>query len=356
MPSIDVSKITELLGNYHRQKYRDIVTKFRENLSLSSVFPVLSMVRDELVVTEAIATEVMQPYQSEFTPKGELKFTPEILKTRYAKADISLDPNVFRATHLADFLETATSEEHELVRLAYNEYLKRAASDTTRAVIAGTYKAPSSGTAGKAIDSCDGFLTFIAKAITATKITPTTTGDITSENILEQVEAIYMSIPEDMRTGDLRCYMSNNLRRMYFQALRDALGTNSDYRGWDGMVDATEIPVVGLPYMGSSNRIVFSFHGNLRQIQLNPADLFRFDAQKDGRKINFMMDWSLGFGAMICGLEGGTTEDQYIWCNDVDAPSMASASHVTEPVSNPTPEEATEDESEAGEDPAEGNE
>lgn len=337
----DVEKCTTLLGDYHRLNYRQIVKKYRESLSLASVFPVLGMVRDELVVTESIASEVMQPYQADFTPKGSLSFTPEILKTRYAKADITLDPNIFRATHLADYLEGAPSEEHELVRLAYDEFLSRAARDTDRAVIAGAYKAPSKGTAGNALDSCDGFLTFLSKAITDTKIAPTTTGNITEEDIVDQVEAVFMDIPEDMRSGDLRCYMSNNLRRMYFRALRDRLGTNSDYKGWDGCVDGTDIPVVGLPYMGSSNRIAFSFHGNLRMLQFNPSDLFRFDAQKEKRVINFLMDWSLGFGAMICGLKGGTKADQYIWCNDVDAP-QSSPSQGTEP------EGSGQEDSEAG--------
>lgn len=126
--AFNVEKVVEMLGAYHRTNYNRIVQKYRESFQLSSVFPVLSMVRDELVVTESIMDEIMQPYQSQFTVKGTLKFTPEILKTRYAKADITMDPLVFRATHLADFLTQAPSEEHELVRLAYQEYVKRAAT------------------------------------------------------------------------------------------------------------------------------------------------------------------------------------------------------------------------------------
>lgn len=319
--AFDVDKVVSMLGAYHRKNYNKIVQKYQESFELSSVFPVLSMVQDELVVTESIMNEIMQPYQSQFTAKGTLKFTPEILKTRYAKADVTLDPLVFRATHLADFLRQAPSEEHELVRLAYQEYMKRAAYDTALAVIKGKYKAPSSGTAGAAVDVCDGYLEFLSKAITDTKLTPVKTGNITEENIIDQVEAIYQSIPEDRRSGDLRCYMSRALHRMYFRAIRDRFGTNTDYRGWDGYVDGTEIPVVALPFMGVSNRIVFTFNGNFRSIQLQPGDLFKFEAQKRQRLIDFMMDWSVGFGAMIVGLAGGTVNDQYIWLNDVDTPT-----------------------------------
>ncbi len=319
--AFNVEKVVEMLGAYHRTNYNRIVQKYRESFQLSSVFPVLSMVRDELVVTESIMDEIMQPYQSQFTVKGTLKFTPEILKTRYAKADITMDPLVFRATHLADFLTQAPSEEHELVRLAYQEYVKRAAYDTALATIKGKYKAPTPGTAGAAVDTCDGFLEFLSKAITDTKLTPVKTGNITEEDIIDQVESIYMSIPEDRRNGNLRCYMSRALHRMYFRAIRDRFGTNTDYRGWDGYVDGTDIPVTALPFMGDSNRIVFTFEGNFRTIELQPSDLFKFDVQKDKRLINFLMDWSVGFGAMIVGLEGGTVNDQYIFLNDVDTPT-----------------------------------
>lgn len=322
--AFDIDKVVSMLGDYHRKNYNKIVQKYQESFNLSSVFPVLSMVQDELVVTESIMNEIMQPYQSQFTVKGTLKFTPEILKTRYAKADVTLDPLVFRATHLADYLRQAPSEEHELVRLAYQEYMKRAAYDTSLAMIKGKYKAPTAGTAGAAVDVCDGYLEFLAKAITAKKLTPVTTGNITEDNIIDQVEAIYMSIPEDRRTGDLRCYMSRALHRMYFRAIRDRFGTNTDYKGWDGYVDGTDIPVVALPFMGNSNRIVFTFNGNFRSIQLQPGDLFKFEAQKRQRLIDFMMDWSVGFGAMIVGLENGTVNDQYIWLNDTDTPTESS--------------------------------
>ena len=81
--------------------------------------------------------------------------------------------------------------------------MKRAAYDTALAVIKGKYKAPSSGTAGAAVDVCDGYLEFLSKAITDTKLTPVKTGNITEENIIDQVEALYQSIPEDRRSGDL---------------------------------------------------------------------------------------------------------------------------------------------------------
>lgn len=318
--SIDLSKINELFGAYHRTQYPRIVEKFKANDSLDGIFPSITMLKDELTVIERRVKSIMQPFQKSWTPKGGIGFFPEVLKLRYAKADQEVDPNDLRNTYMASYLEGAPSEENEIVRMAFEQNVQQASIDTVDALINGVYKIPTSGEAGDALDAVDGYKEFIRKQIVARKITPLDLGEINQTNAIEKVEALYQSIPAQYRgskkLGTLICYVSEAFRRQYFFAYRDQLGILANYEGWNGMVDATNIKMVELPSMGNYNRIVFTMEGNFVQLAGKPTDRFKFEIEKHHRVFDFMMDWSMGFGALIVG-EADVPENQYIWCNKI---------------------------------------
>ena len=314
---MDLTDLITKLGAFHKKKYNDIVSKALEVNEIRKYFPVMTAVKDEVVITEADVNELAQGYQIQWTPKGVLKLTPEILKLRYFKVDKEIDPNQLRQTWEADRIPGAKAEEYPLVKYFFDKMLKRALLDSNVALIKGTYSAITTGVAGSSNDMVDGLLEYIAQQITATKITPETLGAITKANIGDKIETLMLSIPEEYRERPLKVYMSKLMKRDYFFWYRENFALNTDYKGWSGKIDGTEAEIVGLPYMGASQRIIVTLPDNIILLENKPSEQYNFTIEREKRMINFLMDWAGGIGAKIVGPAGGDTTTQYIWTNEL---------------------------------------
>lgn len=315
---ISIENVEELLLNFHLEVYPDILQKFWGYKSLRSIFPTVSAVKDEVVFTEADVSEMAQPYQFQWTPKGDLKLIPEKYQVRYVKADREIDPNSLRQTYLAGWLPGSIPAEHEIVRKFYDAMVKRFARDIDNALINGTYAAPTSGTAGAALAMLDGLATITKGFITKKQITPITdAGTIDDTTAAVTLRKMWSKIPAQFRySPDLRCYVFDNVMDMYRSSFRAEFGQDTDFAMTRQMkIYDTDCPIVTLPYGGESKMVIFTMEGNITLIENDPQDVLRFDVQKEKRQFNFMMDSAAGIGYKIVG-EAENPDNQYVWTND----------------------------------------
>src|SRR6185436_358902 len=107
--------------------------------------------------------------------------TDRILTAYQSKVDLELDSEEFRNTYLAELPEMPF--EQFAVAQAAKEFLATIQTSTL-------YLGVRNGAGTAAADVCDGWGTILAAAITATDVTETATGAITSSNAVTKVEIV----------------------------------------------------------------------------------------------------------------------------------------------------------------------
>ena len=309
MPDLNISALNTALGAYYRQNRQEVLTKMYQAEDARQYFNVLSGIQDEYVMTELDIQEMTQPYQSGWTPKGEATFTPEIIKTRPIKVDFPFTPKALEATWIG-YLKTngSSPEEYPFVAFIYEKIVEKVAREVSNTCINGVYVAPTAGTAGAAIASFNGLLKVVADGITAAKITPTTTGAITATNVVEKIELMVDSLPNENRDQELVMLMSPSIKRWYFRKLRLDFGANVDYTAGKEMVDFTNVRIVSPRYMNGSQRLIITRPENLIMVEDGVSEEENILVQANRRQLEVMMDFKRGVGFGIM--------KNYVWTND----------------------------------------
>jgi hypothetical protein len=318
MSTITVERLVELSLNFHRLFKKELFQKYRESRRLRKFFKTVAAVKDRIVFTQVDVGEVAQAYQKAWTPKGELRITPEEYMLRYLKVDKEIDPNELRQTYLADYLAGATAEENELVRNFYMNMVVRAAEDTDNALINGRYVAPTTGVAGSALEVVDGLKEVVKKFVDKGQITPFECDAIDESNACSALRQLWMQIPTPHRySPKLRCYIFDGTWDMYRENYDMVYGVMNVNNSTPTRIHNTSCEVVVLPYGGVSNMALFTMEGNIRLLDNQPSDLMRFEVQKDKRTFSYMQDWAVGIGFVMAG-RPDSPEDQAVWCNEFD--------------------------------------
>lgn len=311
MAGFDLTQLVTDLGDYYRQRRTDLLRKMYSQENFRNYFQVIPGVQDEYVMTEAEMDEVMQPYQSGWTPKGTMTFKPEIIKNRDIKADIPLNLKDLEKKWIG-YLKTngSSPEEFPFVQFIYERIIERLTRDINRTVVNGVYAAPTPGTPGTALSSFDGLLQVVTNAadVGVGKITPHATGALASNTIIDQVEGFYDSVPGEMKDLNLVCLISPDWKREYFRAKRATFGSNIDYQAADPTIDFTNCRMVSPLYMNGSSRLIITPAENLIAVEDGVNEEEEIRVQMNRRTLEVMVDAkrAVGFGII----------EDYVFAND----------------------------------------
>jgi hypothetical protein len=309
MADLDLSALNSALGAYYRQNKKTIMAKFYALEEARKMFTVISGVQDEYVLTEMEVAEMMQPYQTAWTPKGTVSFKPEIIKARPVKVDFPFTPKALEASWIG-FLKTNNSspEEYPFVKYIYEKIIERVIRDLNSCIINGVYVAPTPGTPGAAATSFNGLRKVVVDAIAAGKITAFATGALSTANIVDKVEALCDSVDEQFKGQPLTLIMSNTWKTAYFRRKRADFGGNTDYSAEKTLVDFTNVEIKTPTYMNGSNRLIISPPSNILLVEDGVNEEEKMIVQANRRELEVMMDFKRGVGFGI--IEG------QVWAND----------------------------------------
>lgn len=214
----------------------------------------------------AVPTEIIQAYQSGWTPKGDVTLDAVENKLQKIKIDIELDGDDIEA-----FWNTYKVEWHEIGKdpiewsfpryIWENVYLPKILEEMNYNAYNGSFLAPTVGTAGLSINSVDGYKTKIADAVTAGDLTEYATGAFVANTMVSQIESWCDSLPIPYRNQPGVIRMSETNATNYWRDYRDKFGTGNGVPGngnTELRVDATNKRIVGMASMEGSNRIMFS--------------------------------------------------------------------------------------------------
>lgn len=214
----------------------------------------------------ATVSELLQPYQWQHTPKGDIELDAVDNKLQKIKVDILLtadDLDKFWNTYMVEWHEIGKDPlEWNFARYMYDMvYMPKIIEEMNKNAWSGVYAAPTPGTAGTSVGSVNGYAKKIADAVTAGDLTEYATGAWVDSTIVNQLETWVDSIPTPYRDAPGEIYMSNTLAKKYWRDYRDKFGTGNGVgsnQNNELRVDATNKTIVPINAMGGSNRILFS--------------------------------------------------------------------------------------------------
>jgi len=249
-----------------------------------------------------ILGEIVQAFQKAFTAKGDPEFKPNEIRLRNAKVDVALYPDDVKGSWLG-FLQSLSVQERAkwpIVRyLIEKEVVPQMHDDMEmKAYFAGSYVAPTPGTAGTAAGAIDGVQKLLDAGIAnASMQNVALSAAVTAANAFDLLEEFVDNFDDKLSSIKTRVYMDPKVLRWYHRDKRNTHGTDVNYDPNKPVIDFTNVELVGLPSMAGK-----------KYLWSSPVDNFLYLRRENGmkkpkveeskREVFLMLDWweGLGFG------------------------------------------------------------
>jgi hypothetical protein len=297
----DISDVVAQLGDYFRKNDAMIYQQVFKGLQFEKLMTSVPGVTSQYVSTSTSVSNVLQPHQKAWTPKGEVTFTPRINSVDKIKYDIEIDELETLYDSWLQWLadEGKKYQEWPFVKwLVFNEFIPQMTADIEEISCRGDKAAVVPGTPGGHLDTTDGILTIIADEITATNLTPITVGALSPSTMVSKVETFVDGIaPADKK--DLKTLiMSTSNAELYARDYRNQFGGNMDYSPTKGFrIDGTNFMIQGIDEWNGSDRFLMSPSWNMIKMfdKVNEPGS-KPQIQQDKRVLNIFGNLKRGYG------------------------------------------------------------
>lgn len=283
---------TQVALNQHMVTFAPQVKQaFRVGLEFENL-PQIGMVSADEVYTAENATigDLIQPYQAQFTPKNTEEWDAVSNTLRPVKIDLK-----FSEEQLLKFYDKWRNTWFEAgknpMEWSYPRYITEQLlapkwqEELNSIAWDGEYVAPTPGTAGAVLESCDGFRIGIENAISAGSLVVVASGSFTSSDIRSKLETWMKTMPVAVRGKSGVILMSDTNARNYYYDFRgefNAASWSSLQANGGLMVDGFPVTIKGVKAMEGSNRWIYlpdgqqnMIVGNRRGYPMYPS--FQFD-------------------------------------------------------------------------------
>ena len=316
--------LTDLLTEYgsyinHGQNAQDIMKKAQfggETASICTLIPT-----DDTIIRKGSAemSRVLQPFQKQWSPTGEITVEPSPIQLYKMKVDVEEYPDDLEDSWLGFLASNDTDRTvWPFTRWLIEEYiLTQAAEDLElNEVFMGEYLAPPTpGTAGAVSTAMEGLRKILNDLIDGASITPTNTGAIEAVNtdFVGQVEDWFdAAVLDQYKNRPLKIAMRLANFTKYKRGMREKYNMNYDQVGSITLADYENVEIVGLPGWGTSDKILCTPQANLimgakRWTQRTLNEM----VQAEDRKLKIFADFWRGVGFV---------RQDLIWTNELDNP------------------------------------
>lgn len=248
--------------------------------------------------------EIIQAFQTKWTPKGDLKFTPNEIPLSPLKVDVVLNPDDIEQSWLG-FLASNRLERKEwpLVRYMIEKHLlPQIIHDLESQVLyKGKKGTITSGTATTANASMDGLKEWLKKGVAndTINILPSTT--FNQSTIYDQMEELYENINEEYQHAEMNIYVSPKLYR-WFKRDKRTLGYYDNINGpsqINDTLDFSPAKVTPMLSMIGEDDIFITPKSNLIYGVKKQENMGRFQVESETREVRIFTDFYLGVGFLI---------------------------------------------------------
>lgn len=293
MPQITIAGASTALNQFCTQFSPKIAQTLKQGLEFERDFDFVPT--EHTYVTPSVSvSNVLQPYQYQFTPNNDATFTAEQFTLKPGKVDLK-----FTQEELEKFYDKWACKWFDLGQsmmeknpfseyMISNHIMPQLMEDWNMASWAGVRVEPTAGTAGTYLQSWNGYKKVITDLITAGKVVPIATGAPSSGAMVDWVRSFCYGMPELYRTAAGKIYMSaTNAARYsedYMEKYPRAQEVVQNPNAPVVRVDHFNKMVVGVNAMAGSNRIFFcpdSTNNEIIGTKINKPvyPVFRFQEQ-----------------------------------------------------------------------------
>lgn len=244
--------------------------------------------------------EIVQNFQKAFTVKGDVTFTPNEIRLRNLKVDLSLFPDDVKGSWLG-FLSNLDDQERKnwpIVRyLLESEVIPQMSEDMElKAYYKGVYVAPVVGVASATADVMDGLKTVITAGLLGNMNTVVLTAAVTAANAFDMLEEFVDQIDDVLDGEQIKVFMDPKIVRWYLRDKRNTHGTDVNYDAAKPTVDFTNVEIVGLPSMKGEKRFWATPNGNFVYLRKQNG-MKKPKVEESKREVFLMLDWweAVGF-------------------------------------------------------------
>ncbi len=312
MPTvINSAQVVADFGAYYidaGQNETNIHDRLREPFGTKDAFLQIDTEDTTLREANAAYTEVLQGFQTAFTPKGGITFTPKDIPLYNVKVDQSFYPDALKNQWLA-FLTSNKLDRTEwpFVRWFIEKYVMGQIEHDLEmeAIYKAVYSAPVPNVANNAADVMNGIKKVINDGINGGTIVPIPTGAPNADPVLwcGQVETFCKAIPELYWGMGMQLNMSRALALRYKEGRR--LKYNSNYAQVSEQMavqDFEEIQVVGRASHTGSNKIWTTPKLNAVLPMKGGSNKDIVEVEKVDRLVKVYTDFWIGLGFIDDGL------------------------------------------------------
>ncbi|WP_149525655.1 hypothetical protein [Sphingobacterium hotanense] len=312
--TIDVGAVRDEFGTYLSQNGNnlEIVRQLFTGFSSSKYFKTVPAVTEHRAV-QAQINSVVQKFTPKWTPKGNTKFTPLVIKNRRHKINVPIIPAEVLDSYLFHLYDERLSpDQMPITKYIWEQLIYPQILDDIelRMIFKGKYvEVTDPNVATDPEDSMDGIETILVqqKALgQASKINFTTDtinwDTATAEEILDFFENFVDDLTPLYKNKKMNIYVSPEIYRKYQRAYKKVWGQNSGQDGDFGTakIDYSVNTLVSLDGM-SGSPIVFSTPAeNMVKLRhKNEVPLVINDVQKHDYEVRLYGEFWLGVGFQI---------------------------------------------------------
>lgn len=283
---IDIDLIIAEHGSYYKkgsQNEKSLNRKMYRSEQVTEKEMCTVMMTDDTVVdtAETYMTQVTQSYQADWTPTGKFTMTPRKLVLNEMKTDLEVYTRALRNSWGA-FLDQNELEEKDCPLVKYlleNEVIEKKNEEfETEQIYLGVFTTPTPGTPGTAAQAFDGIRKRLNTHIGLGSIPTISTGALETDPVLfvKQVIEFCKDMPKQFWTKSMKIAMNLDQHFIYEQGVEELY--NKYYVSQNGLskVKGFKHTVIGLPSMGTDDKLWATMPGNLRLYVKNAGNEGRF--------------------------------------------------------------------------------
>ncbi|MEM6765663.1 MAG: hypothetical protein AAF655_12080 [Bacteroidota bacterium] len=255
-------------------------------------------VKDQRMLKAGGSTEMLQPFQEDFTPKGQAVLSARKLETDLVKIDLKDVPRKYHARNYHAYMKSSGNNPYDFPYAAYvvNKVIQRFYHDIAKKVRwAGVKAAVVAGVAGAAADSSDGFLKKMDDSINVDgDISPIITGTFSNTDAVLKLEAFVDAALSSVELAEeeWNLYCSQILVNKYIRSYQSEHGTKLHVNKWGHLgiegKNAKLVPQEGI----GEDQIVMAKPGNLAELSDGPPSLL---VERHERAWKILVDGVVGF-------------------------------------------------------------
>ena len=327
--SIDYSKLSSDLGTHYTQAQKVINSTIIAFKGIGSFIPNVTGKHNNEVLVNLWITEMTQAYQKGFTPKGEFKLEPEILKLYKVKLDHTFSELKELEDSWIDFVlqNNSSSMKMSFVQYIMSQVAIKLHNEREDRRMNGVRIEPDATIAGSAINGANGLRVVLTNAVNDFKLKEFEMGHPTVSNIVDYVYEMAMKVPRHaINHGNLFIGMSEIWKTHYNKKINALYGQDTvDSTLNDKIKFLSNVKIKGFP-MGTSNRMFITFEGNLKTYERVKDEMYSMTFQQDKRELHVFSDWTEGIQFDVLGMHFSSASEtdvnyQLVWLNNVDRPT-----------------------------------